>query len=100
MKLGFVKYSRRGSGKRSSAYLLRAPQRYNTSNSHASSVIPLSPTERAEINRLRYGWDRFASIPRGSKNCALPLLHLLGADSCTLSLDELVSRTLAWAYGG
>ncbi len=90
VEAGFLKWRSKGAGKKRSTFLLRVPRKRNIRNSHAYNV---TLSEREQLNRLRGGWDRFASISRVSKTCELPLLHLLGSERQTLTFSELVSLT-------
>jgi hypothetical protein len=87
---GFLKWRSKGAGKRRSTFLLRIPRKRNIRSSHAYNVTLL---EREELNRLRGGWSKYASMSRVSKACELPLLHLLGSEHQCLTFSELVSRT-------
>ncbi len=91
-KLGFLKWRSKGKGKKRSTFLLRVPRNRNIHNSHAFNVT-VSEKEREQLNRLRSGWSKFASISRVQKTCELPLLHLLGSEQQRLTFSELVTRT-------
>ncbi len=95
VRMKLVKWHSKGSGKRSSSFLLRVPRTYNTRNSHAYSVIStnVSQTERGQLSRLRGGWSRFAQMSRISKQCELPLVLILRSQGQSLTFSELVSLT-------